>query len=279
LAPIAHWVNGEPGGSLPANDRGFNYGDGVFETFRYHLGSIHLWELHRDRLWRGLRILGIDCPMERVEQQLQSSLEWLGERGVEQAAGRLAVSRGPGPRGYRPGAVAPTIVLSLSEIPAWRDPHPPLEIVICLANLARQPLLAGIKHANRLEQVLAARELETRGANEGLLLNDRGELVCAVSSNVFIARDGTLLTPPVSECGIEGTVRRSILEKLAPEAGIPVVEEVLHPADLEAATELFLTNAIHGIRSVSQCEGLSFTSTEWGDTLRESFHTWSETSA
>ena len=276
MAPLAHWVNGQPGGSLAANDRGFNYGDAVFETFRCHQGRIHLRDLHLERLQRGLAVLGIDCPGRRIEQQLDQGLAWLAEEGPEQAAGRLEISRGAGERGYRPASGEPTLVLAFSEIPPWRVTAPPLEVVICVATLARQPQLASIKHANRLEQVLAARELVERGASEGLQLNDRGELVCAVSSNVFLVSDERLLTPPISECGVAGTVRRLIVEKLAQEAGLPVLEQVLRPADLEAASELLLTNAIHGIRSVSRCEGLSFTSTRWGDTLRESFYSWSE---
>lgn len=279
MAVLAHWVNGEYGAGLDAADRGFAYGDGVFETFRCHHGHAHLWPYHRDRLLRGLAILGIDCAAERFEAQLQQGLEWLVTENVEQAVGRLAVSRGPGGRGYGGSGGEPTMLLSFGDAPAWREPVAPLEVVICNTRLAIQPRLAGIKHANRLEQVLAARELTALNAAEGLLMNERGEMACAVSSNIFIACQGGLLTPPVSECGVAGTVRRLILEELAPAAGIAATERVLHPADLKAADELFLTNSVHGVRSVSRCEGLFFTSSEQGDNLRELFYAWSESAA
>lgn len=264
---------------MPADDRGFAYGDGVFETFRCHLGTVHNWNLHRERLERGLKTLGIACSRERVEQQVELGLDWLRDSGIDQAAGRLAVSRGSGPRGYRPGRGVSTLALSLGPISPWRELPAPVEVVVCHSAMSRQPLLAGIKHSNRLEQVLAARELDSRGAEEGLVLNDRGEVVCAVSANVFIVSSGKLLTPPVAESGVAGTVRRLVLENLAPGLGLPCAEQVLKPADLVSADELLLTNAIRGIRSVSRCEGLSFTSTEWGDNLRERFFSWSESTA
>lgn len=279
MAVLAHWVNGELGAGLDAADRGFAYGDGVFETFRCHRGRVHLWDYHLERLLRGLATLDIHCTRERIEAQLHQGLEWLVGANVEQAAGRLAVSRGPGQRGYAGASGEPTLLLSLGEAPGWRQVPAPLEVIICNTRLALQPRLAGIKHANRLEQVLAAREVAARGAVEGLQLNERGELVCAVSSNLFVVSAGMLLTPPVSECGVAGTVRRLILEDLAPSAGIPAQERLLRPADLEAAQELFLSNSIHGIRSVSQCEGLFFTSSEQGDNLRELFYARSESTA
>lgn len=279
MAVFAHWVNAELGAGLDAADRGFAYGDGVFETFRCHRGRAQLWSYHRDRLEKGLAVLGIDCAPQRVESQLQQGLDWLAAEGVEQATGRLAVSRGPGQRGYAGSSGEATLLLSLGPAPAWREAPTPLEIVICNTRLAMQPRLAGIKHANRLEQVLAAREVAAQGAEDGLQMNERGELVCAVSSNLFIFAEGTLLTPPVSECGVAGTVRRLILEELAPAAGIATEERTLRPADLEAAEELLLTNSVQGIRSVSRCEGLFFTSSGQGDNLRELFYSWSESAA
>ena len=159
---------------------------------------------------------------------------------------------------------------------SYHKPPAPLQVVVCNTTLARQPQLAGLKHGNRLEQVLAAREVSARGVEEGLQLNERGELVCAVSANLFLVADGRLLTPPVSECGIAGTVRRLVLEVLAPQRNLPAEVAPLRPGDLEGAQELFLTNALQGIRHVSQCEGLFFTSTEWGDNLRTDFYSWSE---
>ncbi len=271
-----HWVNGEPAAGLSPADRGVSYGDGVFETFRCRSARPHLWQYHRDRLEQGLAVLGIDCERDRIEQQLAQGLAALEQAGVEHAAGRLTVTRGSGERGYRGKCGPATVILSFSATTPWREPVPPVELVICHSTLARQPRLAGIKHCNRLEQVLAAAELDAREAQDGLLTNDRGELVCALSSNIFALVDGELLTPSLRECGIAGTVRRLVLEELAPEAGLNVREATLTPGDLAAAEELFLTSSLTGIRAVSSCEGVFFTSTRWGDTLRDSFYRWSE---
>jgi 4-amino-4-deoxychorismate lyase len=279
VPPLSHWVNGQLGGAIDATDRGFAYGDTLFETFRCHLGKVHLWDYHAERLRRGLETLDIRCSLGRVEQQLGQGLEWLREQEIEQAAGRLAVSRGPAGRGYRSAGGEPTLVLSLGEIHPWRRPHAPLQVAICRTRLGCQPALAGIKHGNRLEQVLAARELDVLGMDEGLQLNTRGELVCAVSGNILLVSNGQLMTPPIVDCGVAGTVRRLVLDELAPALGLPAIEKVLLPADLDTADELMVSNAVAGIRSVSRCGSACFTSTKWGDNLRENFYSWSESAA
>ena len=271
-----HWVNGEQGASIPATDRGFAYGDGVFETFRCLAGKPMLWTYHLQRLERGLDTLGIDCERDRLSACLRQGFEFLTTREVAHAAGRLVVSRGPGERGYRGDAGPATIVLGFSPIADWRQPLPPLEVVLCHSPLSTNARLAGIKHCNRLDQVMAARELRERSAAAGLQLNDRGELVCAVSANLFLVSGGEMLTPSISDSGIEGTVRRLILDTLAPALDLQVRETVLRPDDITAASEMFLTSALDGIRSVSRCEAVSFTSSECGDTLRREFYRWSE---
>ena len=274
-----HWLNAERGAGVQPTDRGLSYGDGVFETFRCHSGLIHLWPLHRERLFRGLEVLGIPLAEARLEQQLALACDYLQGHDIADAAGRVTITRGPGDRGYRGATGEASILCSLYPTSPWRALPDPVELVICNSTLSRQPRLAGIKHCNRLEQVLAARELESRGAEDGVLLNDRGELTCALAANIFVVRKGELLTPPVNECGIAGTVRRLVIETLAPEAGIDCRETVLMPSDLADAEEMFLTSSLSGLRQVSHCEGVFFTSSRWGDTLRDSFYRWSESTA
>ena len=274
-----HWVNGEAGGSLPANDRGFFYGDGLFETLRWHRGQVHLWDLHWQRMERGLNTLGIDCSRQRLEAQLELARRWLGEQGIDDAAARLAVSRGPGRRGYRPAAAEATVALTLDTISPWRELPDPHSAIVCSTVLADQSQLAGIKHANRLEQVLASKELHAGGGQEGPMCNQRGELICGVSANIFLVRDDALLTPPVERCGVAGTVRQLILDDLAAEAGLPVRITDLPVAELGRGDELLLTNAIVGIRNIVECQGHVFTSTRWGDTLRDIFYSRSESTA
>jgi 4-amino-4-deoxychorismate lyase len=272
----AYWVNGTPDGTLSPSDRGFSYGDGLFETFRCLDGHIHLWNYHWRRLRRGMDALGLFCSRDRIEAQLQTGKQFLQSHGVAHAAGRLAVSRGPGERGYGGRAGAPTLVFSLHDLSHWRRDATPVEVTICTTRLAEQIRLAGIKHSNRLEQVLAARELIESDAEEGLQMNSDDELVCAVSANLFFGRDGELFTPPIDRCGVAGTVRQLIIDELAPAAGVPVRVAPVKRELLPDFDELFLTNALQGIRSVSRCGEHRFTSTHWGDTLRSSFYSWSE---
>ena len=271
-----HWVNGTPGASISLSDRGFSYGDSLFETFRVHRGRPHLWRYHLQRLQAGQRVLGIECETRRVESQLELALDWLGTQALDDAAARLTLSRGAAGRGYRSAPDMSTLTLSLDTVSPWRSVPSAARVILCETPLAIQPLLAGIKHGNRLEQVLAARELQDE--DEGLQCNSRGEVVCGVSSNVFIARDGKLLTPPVVDCGIAGTVRRAIMEALAPSAGLEVVETRLHPDDLVTAEEMLLTSSLQGIRQVARCGEHVFTSSQCGDTLREHFFQFSESS-
>ena len=272
----AYWVNGVPGGTLSPSDRGFTYGDGLFETLRFFDGRIHLWRYHWRRLRRGMDALGLYCSRDRIEKQLLAAKEFLEARSIVHAAGRVAVSRGPGERGYGGSVGETTLVFSLHDISPWRKDTNPIEATICTTRLAEQIRLAGIKHSNRLEQVLAARELIESDAEEGLQMNRRDELVCAISANLFLAGDGELLTPPVDSCGVAGTVRQLIIERLAPDAGIAVRIAPVKREQLADFDELFLTNALQGIRSVWRCENHRFTSTHLGDTLRNSFFSWSE---
>lgn len=271
MALPVHWVNGTFGATLAVSDRGFSFGDSVFETFRIERGRVQLRELHESRMRDGLDRLGIDCAQALIDEQLQQGLDWLAARSIDSVSARLTVSRGPADRGYRSAAGPATVALQFNEVIPWRTALPPLRLVVCETQLGSQPLLAGIKHGNRLEQVLAALEVERRQADEGLMCNNRGELVCAVSANLFLVRGDQLLTPPIEDCGIAGTVRHLILHGLAAQAGIAVKATPLSPEDLASADELLLTSSLQGIRSVAACEGHSFTSTRWGDTLREHF--------
>ena len=118
--------------------------------------------------------------------------------------------------------------------------------------LAAQPVLAGIKHLNRLEQVLAADEARRAGAEEGLMLDGTGHLASVVSGNLFLVRGGELCTPALPDCGVKGTRRKLILEQWAPALGIRAREVPLTPADLEEAQEVFYSNSLFTVRPVAR---------------------------
>lgn len=225
----------------PADARALVYGDGLFETMRVHRGTVPWWGAHWERLVRGARRLRISLPEQAQASDEAAVLFDGGGDGVL----KLLLSRGGGGRGYAPSTAAPLWMLSRHPLPA-PYPHTGLQLRWCETRLATQPLLAGIKHCNRLEQVLARAECEAAGADEGLMLDSDGSVVSATSANLFVLRDGQWITPPLDHCGVAGVCRAHLLPLLdACEARLPV-------ADVERADAVFLCNAVRGILRVAQ---------------------------
>lgn len=253
------WVNGREQDQLPLNDRGLHYGDGVFETMAVHEGRVPLWPRHWRRLLAGCGRLGIEGLDGRVLREEVAALSQGCERGVL----KLIVTRGEGGRGYRPprgsDAGPPTRILIRS---AWPD-YPPqyweegISARLCQTRLAANPALAGLKHLNRLEQVLARREWYDPGIAEGLMCDADGNLVEGTQSNVFIVRAGRLLTPPVDRCGVAGVMRGLILDRAA-SWGLRAQEALLPWAELAQAEEVFVCNAVTGVWPLRRIETWSF---------------------
>lgn len=244
-------VNGRPGSVDPA-DRGLAYGDGLFETMAAESGRIRWLDYHLDRLTESCTRLRIPPPDRGVIRD-----EIAAQCPAGRAVVKLIVTRGPGARGYGPPAnPAPTRILSISSWP----PYPPshytrgVRLVTCALRLGENPALAGMKHLCRLEQVLAKMEVERHGADEGLLLDASGYVVSATSANVFAVNGGRLLTPALTRCGVKGVMRRAVLEAAA-EEGLSAVETDVPPAVMQAANELFVTNAVFGIWPVRELDG------------------------
>ncbi|TCZ82253.1 aminodeoxychorismate lyase [Lysobacter sp. N42] len=227
--------------ALPPDDRARLYGDGLFETMRAHGGDVPWWPAHWDRLTRDAARLGIGTPREALVRATVRDLLRGGDGVV-----RLQVDRGPGPRGYAPARdVPPVWSVSLHPVPAQAGP---LVLRWCRTRLAIQPALAGIKHCNRLEQVLARGEWAGGAgeADEGLMLDTEGHVVCATSANLFVHLDGEWLTPPVDRCGVRGVCRDWAM------AVLDVRELRLARDDVERADALFLCNAVRGILEVAR---------------------------
>jgi 4-amino-4-deoxychorismate lyase len=247
-ADVAVYRGRERVAALDPADRGLAYGDGLFSTLRVHAGQ-PVWEdAHLARLQHGAARLGIVAPDAAwLRAEVDALLAGQGA-GVL----KLVLTRGAGGRGYRAGDdLAPTLVLSRHPLP---DAAPgPLALRWCQLRMALQPALAGIKHLNRLEQVLARAEWQDEAIHEGLLLDVAGRVACATAANVFARIDGRWLTPRVHECGVAGVARGWVLAN-APEAA----EATLWPADLEGAEALFLCNAVRGILPVGRLGERSF---------------------
>ena len=232
--------------SVADDDRGLAYGDGLFETMRAHRGDVPWWDAHWARLGRGAQRLRMPLPDEAlVHEQATRLLD--GGDGVL----KLIVSRGAGGRGYAPTPNAePTWQLSTHPLPT-----PPrrggLYLRWCETRLAIQPALAGIKHCNRLEQVLARAEWQAAGAEErdaddGLMCSMEGDVVSATAANLFVLHGGLWRTPLLDRCGVAGVCRQWLLDNER-------IEQVrLSVADVETADAIVLTNAVRGILPVAR---------------------------
>lgn len=237
-------ADASPAARLAAG-RAFAYGDGVFETMRATGGTIPWWPAHRARLQAGATRLGIALPSAVL---LDREVADFAMRHAD-AAIKLILTRGSGGRGYAPSPDAPPVwALIASPIP---PPPRPGGLVLrwCGTRLALQPALAGLKHCNRLEQVLARAEWQDTGIDEGLMRDMDGAVVCATAANLFVLRDGRWSTPPVDRCGIAGVCRGWLIDALGA-AVVPLSVE-----DVESADALLLCNALRGILPVARLGG------------------------
>ncbi len=243
-------VDGVPAATIAATDRGLNYGDGLFETMRLHAGSVSLLERHLQRLRQGCERLALPYPGDAV---IQADIAALAAGSCGDGVLRLVLTRGDGGRGYAPPPAARgRRIVSLHALPEFG--HTGLSVGICRTRLGRSIALGGLKHLGRLEQVLAAREVAEAGWDEGLMLDDGDLVIEGTRHNLFFVRDGGVWTPPLDGCGVAGVMRGLVLEVLAAH-GMPGGEAPLRYHELHEIDELFLCNAVAGVRPVSRIEG------------------------
>lgn len=251
-------VNGVPGASIDASDRGLHYGDGLFETIAVHDGAPALWDRHMQRLLLGGERLGI-APIDAA-QLLRESLQLCD--GVAEGVLKIIITRGSAGRGYRApscGAVQPTRLVALY---AWPE-YPPafwvegVAVRLCSTRLGSNPALAGIKHLNRLEQVLARSEWGDPAIPEGLMLDGDSRVIEGTMSNLFIVRNGRLLTPDLTQCGVAGVMRGLILDNMQ-DMGIPADITQITLDDVKSSDEAFLCNSLIGVWPVRHLAGIDF---------------------
>lgn len=246
-------VNGRSAEVVSVHSRALHYGDGLFETLRVHAGRPEYLARHLSRMRAGCERLGIGAvDWRQLDAQLKSTL---GE--TPEGVLKIILVRGSSGRGYATsGNVRPDLVTCLYPPATDRSDHARKGVTlgICSTRLAHQPLLAGIKHLNRLEQVLARNEWQGAGPDEALLLDVAGRVVEGTMSNLFLVRDGQLLTPDLSLCGVSG-ILRSVLLDLAAANGLDSVVTTLSPADVLSADEVFVCNSLVGIWPVVSLAG------------------------
>jgi len=262
FSPIV-FVNGVEDAPISPLDRGFAYGDGVFETIAMRAGHLPLLKWHFQRLCRSCDRLSITFDQGVLEQQLEQVLFAARKRDIANAVVKLIVTRGPGGRGYAiPSLSETTLCIILVPPPAnfLRPNKVELNLFLCEHRLGRNKHLAGLKHLNKLEYVLARAEWQDEKFSEGLLRDTQNFVVEGTSSNVFIVVDEVLLTPLVNHCGVAGVMREYIIEHLAPSVARNVKQVELTLDDIKQADEIFMCNSVMGIRPVVSLEDC-----HWGE--------------
>lgn len=244
-------VNGQEARHLPVTDRGLQYGDGVFETMALRHGEPLLWQRHLQRLAEGCARLGLRKPDDSLLRQELNRVAGNEARAVA----KIILTRGSGGRGYRPdGDAEPTRIVQHLPWPAYpADAQHGVRVRWCTTRLAQQPRLAGIKHLNRLEQVLARAEWQDDYA-EGLMRDSEGLVIEGTKTNLFlVCADGTLVTPDLSQSGVAGVMRAQILDSVA-SLGLRCRVQAVDMDLVHAAQELFLTNSLIGLWPITQLE-------------------------
>lgn len=237
-------VNGRRENGLTPFDRGFAYGDGVFRTLPMYSGMPHCWDRHYRRLQADCNALEIVCPSEGI---LRGDIAQLAEDG-EDGVVKITITRGESERGYAvPPLAQPTRVVSKTALPHYPESHfsEGVTLFLCATRLARQPRLAGIKHLNRLENVLARMEWVDSQIADGLLLDEDGNVIECTMSNLFVRMGDTLATSDLSRCGVAGVTRERVLE-LAPVLGYTSEIRHLRLSELMDADEVVICNSLFG---------------------------------
>jgi len=244
-------VNGKPSDVVAIADRGFQYGDGLFETIEVRENipiflEKHLQRLNRDSQRLLLPSLNFDLFRAEIARLCQNA---------GNAVLKIIVTRGSGGRGYRqPEIIEPTRILSLHPFPDYPQNFYTDGIVarVCEMRLGLNSTLAGMKHLNRLEQVLARAEWQDNSIHEGIMLDFNGRVIEGTMSNLFYAKNGKLFTASLNLCGIAGILRGWIFEQL------PVMEHDFFLEQLLYADEVFVCNSIMGICGVQKIENHHF---------------------
>lgn len=248
------WVDGFASDSVPLSDRGLNYGDGLFETMRIEDGSVPLLERHLSRLRSGCARLAIPLPQpQALRRELSAACA-----GLEAGILKLVVSRGSGGRGYAPPEDPRCRrIISTHPLPEYprsryRDG---VSVRLCTTRLGTNPATAGLKHLGRLDQVLASME-PPAGTAEGLMCDASGQVIEGIRSNLFLVRDGRLLTPDLAQCGVAGVMRGLVLD-LAPSLDLEPVIKSISTDDLGRCDEMFMSSSIFGIWPVREVRALT----------------------
>ncbi|MFW5431313.1 MAG: aminodeoxychorismate lyase [Methylophilaceae bacterium] len=254
-------INGSFNGVISALDRGLAYGDGVFRTLKIINGIPVHWPLHYQKLVEDCSAIGIVCPSADLFMSDFSQL-FVPDEPVSVA--KIIMTRGEGERGYKPSPVAsPLRVVTKSKLPDYPESNFTEGVLlhVCDTRIGYQPKLAGVKHLNRLENVLARMEWSAPEVADGIMLDTEGNVIECTSANVFARFDDLLVTPKLDLCGVAGITRMQILSH-AHTLDLKTQIERIDLKTLLSADEVVLSNSIYGAWQVR-----SLANKTWGKQL------------
>ena len=248
-------INGDFNQAISPLDRGFAYGDGIFRTMVMRGGLPVNWPLHYQKLVADCAAIGRVCPS--AELLMSDFLQLFSIEDIDskkQEVAKIMITRGEGERGYKPPAVTtPTRVIIRSAMPQYAKESYAggVQLHVCNTRLSSQVKLAGVKHLNRLENILARMEWRDEGVFDGVLLDQQGNVIECTMSNIFARFDKVLVTPDLSECGVAGITRQRICDV---SSALNLTAEVapLSLSRMLQADELIICNSLYGVFQVSK---------------------------
>jgi len=244
-------INGQSEDRINVLDRGVQYGDGVFETIAFRGGEAEFFAAHLQRLLLGCQRLKIDFPETQIAL-LTTEFEQVCAAQQQDVVIKIIVTRGQGGRGYRYASdMQATRIFSVHPMPHYPTQYQQgITVRLCQHRLPLNPVLAGIKHLNRLDQILARNEWQDDTISEGLMCDKQDHFIEGTMSNLFIIKDNQLYTPLLENAGIAGIMRLTVMQ-LAQALNLNVSETMINAADLQQADEVFLCNSLVGIWPVT----------------------------
>lgn len=249
-------VNGIETDTLSVHDRGLHYGDGLFETISFINGQSLLWERHLNRLQRGCDLLTL--PIPEITSLSEEASRVVGD--AAQCVVKIILTRGIGGRGYRlPEDISTTRIVASYPWPSYPENYSTEGIItkICKTRILANPQMAGLKHLNRLDNVMACQELDRPDITEGIMLDYHDHVIEGTMTNIYAVKNGKIRTPDLSQCGVAGVMRELIFE-IADKLNIGYSVDGMSVDDLEQADEVFLSNSIIGIWPVRQIDEIRY---------------------
>ncbi|WP_237385177.1 aminodeoxychorismate lyase [Xenorhabdus sp. Sc-CR9] len=249
---MTYWINGKQCNHLPVGDRAVQFGDGCFTTIRIEQGQPALLPLHIKRLQKGVEKLFMPAlDWAQLENHIKQAVQ-----GCKSGVLKVILSRGMGGRGYSfDDAIEPTKILSLNPYPEHYITQRQKGVSLTLSPISMgiNPYLAGIKHLNRLEQVLIKQFIDKSTSDEALVLDSDGLLVECCAANIFWRKGKNVYTPDLNQCGVEGIMRQKIIELLT-ESDYTLSCVIRYPEALAYADEVIICNSLMPVIPVTQIQ-------------------------